>query len=219
MKVNSKTFDATLERFTRSRLYWVIARVPFDVEKVWGTRGLLKVIVKVGGFEYPTSLFPTGSGEHFVLVNKKMQKAARITLGSNTSFTVTPDRAPREVKMPPELTRALNEERGLRKWFDSLKYSMRKWLADQVGDAKSPETRVRRAQRVAEMAMETMQAEEDLPPMIRQAFSRNPKVAKIFRQMNDHQKRGTLLAVFYYRTPQSRLRRLEKIVPDEFAND
>ena len=219
MKQKSKTFEASLEGFSRNKLNWVIARVPFDVEKVWGTRGLIKVIVKVGGLEYPTSLFPTGSGEHFVLVNKKMQKAARIAIGSTASFTVTPDLAPREVKVPAELTRALNEERGLRKWFDSLKYSMRKWLADQVGDAKSPETRVRRAQRVAEIALETMLAEEELPPMIRQAFSRNPKVARIFREMNDHQKRGTLLAVFYYRTPESRLRRLEKIAPDEFAND
>src|SRR4051812_47854688 len=114
MKVKAKTFDATLERFTENRLHWVIARVPFNVEKTWGSRGLLKVIVDIGGFKYATSLFPTGSGRHFILVNKKMQKAGRIMVGSTATFTVTPDLGPRELKLPAELVRTLNEDRAVR---------------------------------------------------------------------------------------------------------
>jgi hypothetical protein len=33
-----KRFEATLERL-RSRLNWIIIRVPFDAAKIWGTRG------------------------------------------------------------------------------------------------------------------------------------------------------------------------------------
>src|SRR4051812_9376634 len=106
MKLKSKTFDAQLERFSRNKLNWVIARVPFDVEKTWGSRGLIKVFVKLGSAQYPTSLFPTGSGEHFILVNKKMQKAAHIAPGQVATFTVTPDLSPREVKLPAELVQA-----------------------------------------------------------------------------------------------------------------
>ena len=76
-KSASKTFNAMLERFSGNGLNWVIARLPIPVEKVWGTRGMLKVRVRVNGFEYRTSLFPTGKGEHYLLVNKKVQKAAK----------------------------------------------------------------------------------------------------------------------------------------------
>ena len=41
MKQKSKIFNAQLEGFSRNKLNWVIARVPFDVEKIWGTRGLI----------------------------------------------------------------------------------------------------------------------------------------------------------------------------------
>ncbi|PYR81228.1 MAG: hypothetical protein DMG18_16680, partial [Acidobacteria bacterium] len=72
---DSKTFRATLERFRGNGLNWVIVQLPFSVEKRWKTRGTLRVNVEVNGFHYRTALFPTGAGQHFLLVNKKMQKA------------------------------------------------------------------------------------------------------------------------------------------------
>src|SRR5881397_733821 len=123
---DSKTFRATLKRFRGNGLNWVIVQLPFSVEKRWKTRGMLRVNVEVNGFHYRTSLFPTRSGQHFLLVNKKMQKAARILPGSTASFTVTPDLSPREVKLPSELEHALKEDRQLWKWFDHLPHSLRK---------------------------------------------------------------------------------------------
>src|SRR5262249_5125348 len=61
-KSQSKTFQGTLERFRANGLNWVITRIPFSVQKLWGTRGSLKVFVEVNGFKYRTSLFPTGRG-------------------------------------------------------------------------------------------------------------------------------------------------------------
>ena len=209
---SAKTFRATLEPLRAKGLNWTIARLPFSVEKVWKTRGILKVRVTINGYEYRTALFPTRKGEHFVLVNKKMQKAARIAPGSTAAFTITPDLSPREIHLPPELERALNEDRALRKWFDRIPYSIRKWLSDMVADAKSPDTRRKRADRVAEQAMETMDAEHDLPPMIRIAFARNPGAEEGWKKMTANQRRQNLLAVFYYRTPESRMKRLEKVI-------
>src|SRR5262245_50888112 len=94
----SKIFSAVLEKFSGNGLNWVIARLPFSVEKTWGTRGLLRVRVEVNGFEYSTSLFPSGGGQHYLLVNKKAQKGARIFPGSTAKFTLTPDSRPRELK-------------------------------------------------------------------------------------------------------------------------
>ena len=210
--LSEKAFRATLEPLRANGLNWTIARLPFSVEKVWKTRGVLKVRVQINGLEYRTALFPTRRGEHFVLVNKKMQKAARIALGSTAAFIVTPDLSPREIRLPPELERALSEDRALKKWFDRLPYSIRKWLSDMVADAKSPDTRRKRAERVAEQAMEAMEAEHDLPPMIRIAFSRNPGAEEGWKKMTPLQRRQSLLAVFYYRTPESRAKRLERVI-------
>jgi uncharacterized protein YdeI (YjbR/CyaY-like superfamily) len=209
---NSKTFRASLEPLRSNRLKWTIARLPFSVERIWKTRGIMKVHVTINGLEYRTSLFPTRKGEHFLLVNKKMQKAARIAPGSVATFTVRPDLSPRELELPRELEDALDEDKALRKWFDRLSYSIRKWLSDLVAGSKSADTRRKRADRVAEQVMEAMEAEHDLPPMIRLTFARHPGAEQAWKKMTPIQRRNGLLAVFYYRTPESRMRRLERLI-------
>ena len=90
-KIQSKEFRATLEKFTGNNLNWVIVRLPFSVERAWGTRGMFRVVVEVNGFEYRTSLLPSGDGRHYLLVNKTAQKGARIIPGSVAKFSLTPD--------------------------------------------------------------------------------------------------------------------------------
>ena len=211
-EADSKTFRGTLERYPGNGLNWVIVRLPFSVEKRWKTRGTLRVNVEVNGFQYRTAVFPTRMGQHFLLVNKKMQKAARIAPGSTAAFTLTPDVSPRVIQLPKELEIALNEDHAVRKWFDRLSYSIRKWLVGLVADAKSPDTPRKRAERVAENVMEAMDAEYDLPPMIRLAFARHPGAEQAWRKLTETQRRNSLLAIFYYRTPESRLNRVNKLI-------
>jgi len=52
-----KRFNATLESM-RSRLNWIIIRVPFDAAKAWGSRGQIKIKGTINGFPFRTSLFP-----------------------------------------------------------------------------------------------------------------------------------------------------------------
>ena len=79
--IGAKEFKSTLER-GHSRLNWVIVRIPFDVGKTWGARGQMKVKGEINGFAFRTSLFPTGKGDHVLLVNKRMQTGARAGAGS-----------------------------------------------------------------------------------------------------------------------------------------
>jgi len=206
-----KSFSATLER-TRSRLNWVIVRVPFDVAKVWGSRGQLRVKGTINGCAFRTSLFPTGEGEHVLLVNKKMLAGGAASVGVAARFRLEPDSEKREIVVPVELERALAEERALRRWFDRLKGSVRKWIVDMAAGVKSAEARDRRAAHIAEWLLETMQAERDLPPMWRTAFARNPQAYEGWKRMSPLRQRGQLLAVFYYRNPGSRARRLAKVL-------
>ena len=212
----AKSFAATLERGA-GRLNWVIVRIPFDVTKVWGVRGQLKVNGEINGFAFRTSLFPDGKGGHALLVNKNMQKAAGAGPGSAARFRLEPDTAERRVTMPAELERALAEDRGLRRWFDAFSYSIRRWLTDIVAQAKGAEARERRAARVAEMLLAAKQAEKELPPWIRGAFERNPRAYEGWKKMSALRRRGNLMAVFYYRDPRSQARRLAKVVKDAHA--
>ena len=118
---------------------------------------------------------------------------------------------------PPELKRILAEDRLLTRWFDTLNYSTRKWLTDWIGDVKRADARVRRSEQVAEQLMSTMEAEEEVPPMLQLAFARNLRAREGWEQMSATRRRGQLLAIFYYRTPESRARRLAKVMEEAAA--
>ena len=62
--------------------------------------------------------------------------------------------------------------------------------------------------------METLEAEVELPPLIRQAFARNPLAAKRWEEMSPSHRRMHLFGIFHYRNLQSRLRRIEKTVSE-----
>lgn len=215
----AKTFSAALERMP-GNLGWVIIRVPLDVHKVWGKRGQLKVKgeirpagAKAQGFAFRTSLFPTVKRAHFMMVNKQMQSGAGVRAGMTAHFRMEPDTEERVVREPSELARALKESKRLQKYYASLNYSTRREIAKWIGQAKQAETRRRRAEQLAVRLMETMEAERgDLPPVLRLALDRNPRARAGWERMPPSHRRGQLLAIFYYRNPESRARRVAKAV-------
>lgn len=209
----AKTFSAVLERM-EGNLGWVIIRIPFDAAKRWGKRGQLRVQGDINGFGFNSTLFPTGTGRHFLLVNKKMQKGGKTAAGLKAKFRMQADTAPKTITTPKELLHELGQSKRLLKFFESLKGSIRSWFVKMVADPKSPEARVRRARQLAEVLMETMEAEKDLPPMIEMAFRHNPRAREKWEQASPAFRRGNLLAIFYYRTPESRTKRLNKCVQE-----
>jgi uncharacterized protein YdeI (YjbR/CyaY-like superfamily) len=46
------------------------------------------------------------------------------------------------------------------------------------------------------------------------AFRQNPRAREKWEQMSQSHRRAHLLAVFYYRTPESRARRIAKVMED-----
>lgn len=215
-RLTKKSFRATLERL-RSNLGWIIVWIPFNVYKTWGSRGNFRVKGEINGFPFRGALFPTRKGVHFLLVNKKMQKGSGALEGATAEFTLAPDTAERPIIIPPELQRHLAEGRALRKWFDALSYSIRKWLTDLIHNSKNPATRERRAEQVAEQVFSAMEAERELSPAIKLAFSRDPRALEGWELMTPIHRRNLLLAIFYYRSPDARARRTEKIVAEAIA--
>jgi hypothetical protein len=85
-----KSFTAVLEPL-RTGLGWVVARIPFDPVKAWLVRRGMRVRGEIEGFAFRTSLFASApGGGHFLLVNKKMQAAARIKVGSLARIRLEP---------------------------------------------------------------------------------------------------------------------------------
>ena len=216
-KLVAKSFKATLERIP-SRLNWVFIRIPFDVSKIWGTRAKVRVKGEINGFAFRSSVFPTGKGYHCMLVKRSMQTGANVAVGETAQFRLLPDTAKRVAIVPAELQRILNEDRSFRRWFDNeLTFSMRKWICDWIVNVKNPASRVRRAEQVAEQLLTTMEAELDLPPILKRAFAADPRAFRGWQSMTPLQRRHQLLGIFYYRSPESRDRRIAKMLEEALA--
>jgi Domain of unknown function (DUF1905)/Bacteriocin-protection, YdeI or OmpD-Associated len=212
-RVVAKYFQATLERM-RSRLNWTVVHIPFEVAKLWGSRGQFRVKGEINGFAFRTSLFPTGQGGHILLVNKRMQKGARAVVGTVARFHLEPDSERHVVTVPPELNRILAQDRALRRWYGQLNHSTRNDIAKWVSDPKGPEARLRRAEQIAERLMATVDAERELPPILQVAFARNPLAWEGWDRMSKAKRRAHLLGIFGYRNPESRARRIDKMLDE-----
>jgi uncharacterized protein YdeI (YjbR/CyaY-like superfamily) len=210
----AKSFSAVLEPL-RNGLGWVIARVPFDVAKAWPERNRLRVRGEIEGFAFRTSLFAESrGGQHFVLVNKKMQAGAGARVGEKVRIKLEPDLEERPALIPVELERALKGDRKLRKWFDAMSPSMRREIGKWVDGAKGAETRLKRAEKMAERLMQAMEGEEEPPPVLREIFQRQPRALEGWNNLTVTQRRNHLLGIFYYETVEARERRAAKAVEE-----
>ena len=211
MAGGTKKFRAVLEPLGDG-LGWVVAWLPFDPAKAWKEMVRLRVTVDVGAERFRTSLFAgRQGGGYFLLVNKQMQRAAGGGVGAMVEFAVAPDLEPREAELPDELAALLEDEPGLREWYDGLSEYTRREIGKWVMGVKSDDARMRRAEQMAERLLATMEGERELPPVIEAAFRLRPKARAGWKRMTETQRRGELMAVFYYQTPEARLKRVEKL--------
>jgi uncharacterized protein YdeI (YjbR/CyaY-like superfamily) len=209
-----QSFTAVLEPL-RSRLNWVIVRIPFEVAKVWPVRKRQRVRGSIEGFAFRTSLFAFSSGEgHFLLINSKMQQAAKAKVGSKVRIQLEPDLDARPAIIPPELLKEFKGLKTLRKWFDALSESMRREIGAWVGEPKTAATRELRAVRMAERLMLAMEGEAELPPVLRAAFLQQPLAQRGWEAMTPAQRRGHLLGIFYYQSVEAQQRRVAKAVEE-----
>lgn len=190
---------------------WTIARVPFEPGKAWTEMIRLRVRGEVNGAAFRSSLFSDGSG-YYLMLNKDTQRRAHAALGDTVEVTLEPDMEARPAELPEVLEVLLDDEVGLRAWYDALSESMRREIGKWVLGVKSAESQRRRAQQMAERLLATMEAERELPPLIARALRGNSKAKAGWERMTPVQRRQHLLGVFYYQTPEARERRLQKML-------
>ena len=206
----AKKFRAVLEKGDRS-LGWTVARVPFVPSEAWPKMVRLRVRGEVNGFGFRTSLFPDRRGGFYLLVNKVTQHGGGVVAGDVAEFRLEPDLEARAAELPDELAVLLDDEPGLREWYDELTEYTRREIGKWVLGVKSDEARMRRAEQMAERLLGAMEGEKELPPVMVVAFRRRPKAKAGWEKMTPVQRRSGLMAVFYYQTPEARKKRVEKL--------
>jgi uncharacterized protein YdeI (YjbR/CyaY-like superfamily) len=209
-----KSFTALLEP-DGTALKWTIARVPFDVAKVWPVRKGRRVRGEIEGFAFRTTLvsYPHGKGA-VLIVNRKMRTAVHARTGDKVRIWLEPDLEEREIKLPAELQRELNGDRKLRKWFEAMSDAARREVGRWVDEPKSVESRQRRAAKMAERLMQAMEGEIEPPPVLRTLFQRRPGARESWEALTPIQRRNHLFGIFYYETPEARERRAAKAIEE-----
>src|SRR5215211_2231004 len=101
----TKRFRALLESMEGTQVPFII--VPFDVQKVFGTRARVPVRGTINGFAFRSSIFPTGDGYHYMVVNREVRAGAGVKGGDTVTVHMERDDQPRLITPPPELARAL----------------------------------------------------------------------------------------------------------------
>jgi uncharacterized protein YdeI (YjbR/CyaY-like superfamily) len=210
-----KSFQGVLEPVDLG-ISSVMVRIPFDPVEVWPVRSKLRVKGTLqtansagASLTFSTSLLRSQHHGYFLLVTGRMRKALHVSVGALLKVTLEPDLDDLAATPPPEFAKFLKSDRRLKKWFTTLNYSTRKYVADDIQSVKSVEARQRRAELWAERLMLTMEGEEYPPPILQAAFRRQPLARARWEAITPNQRRTTLLSIFSCRSPEAQAKRVE----------
>lgn len=211
----AKILTAVLEAVGRKPQFVVARLEAAPLRKAWPAWADRRVKGTVNGHAFRTTLLSAKKGAELVLVvNRAMQGATKAAPGDKVTLQLEPDTAAQEIGIPRELADVLKGERTLAKWFARLSPSMQKGVGAYVDQAKGVDTRRERAARMAECLMLAMEGEQELPPMLRTRFQREPRAAEGWRAMTPLQRRNHLLGIFYLQSLEGRERRADQVVDD-----
>jgi len=207
----------------------VMVRIPFDPVEVWPVRSKLRVkgaistanktvnknVIKAAeSLSIATSLLRSRDRGYFLLVTGRMRKALRVSVGAQVEIAIEPDLDDLAATPPPEFAKFLNSDRSLKKWFATLNYSTRKYVADDIQSVKSAETRKRRAEQWAERMLLTMEGEEYPPPILQAAFRRQPMARARWDALTANQRRTALIGIFSAKSPEAQAKRVEWLLDE-----
>ena len=121
--------------------------VPARVVESLGTSKKPPVSVTIKGYTYCSTIAVMG-GKFMVGVSAKVREAAGVAGGDTVSVDIELDTAPRVLEVPADLKRALGRDKEAKQIFEGLSYSRKQRLVLPIEDAKTPETRQRRVDKV-----------------------------------------------------------------------
>ncbi len=205
-------FQAELEMYEGANATWMVAYMPFDARTEFGTGGIIRVQGTVNGFPFHSSIFPSKRGTHFLMVNKKMREGAQVSEpGEILEMTLELERAPKTVKLPSALRKAIDANKAAKKFFDSLPPSSQRYRADMVNDMKSPAAKQEKIAAIVKHMADTGNAVEKTPDFVRMALAKNQASLLRWQKMVRGRKAYYMIYVMDAKTQATRERRAQKL--------
>ncbi len=118
--------------------------VPTEVVERLGSKRP-KVRATINGYTYRSSVAPMG-GTFMLSVSAEVRDRAAVTAGDTVDVDIELDTEPRDVAIPSDFDRALQDDASAKRFFEGLSYSQKRWFVDGIEGAKKPETRHRRVE-------------------------------------------------------------------------
>lgn len=145
-------FEATLTNLQIEGLgNWTVMFVPSDVHTALGVKGRLDVRLQFSGCTFQRTLLPSGDGQYFFVLNVAMRKQARIKVGDTVAVALEPDETYSVVEMPDYFLAELEDFPEAKAEYEKTAPSMRRWIAAQLEEAKSMDTKANRVVKYIEV--------------------------------------------------------------------
>ena len=119
-----------------------LIEMPVDVREVFG-KARPPITITIHDHTWRSTISVYG-GKSFIGISKTNQAAAHVAPGDRVRIEVALDTAPRTVKPPPDLAKALKAHPRAKVAWDKLSFTHKREHAQALETAKKPETRARR---------------------------------------------------------------------------
>jgi hypothetical protein len=124
-------------------------QVPEEVVTALGSGKRPAVVVTIGSHTYRSTVSPY-KGAIMLPLSAENRVAAGVSAGDEVEIDLTLDTQPRTVTVPEDLAAALEKEPAARAAFEALAFTFRKEHCRALDDAKKPETRQRRLEKIVD---------------------------------------------------------------------
>jgi bifunctional DNA-binding transcriptional regulator/antitoxin component of YhaV-PrlF toxin-antitoxin module len=122
----------------------VFAEFPFESAKEFGTRKVIRVKATFDGKMFRMSLLPHGNGTHWLYLKKEIRDAIGKTEGDSVHIIVEKDENLPGIIIPEYLQWLLENDAGMKKRFEKLPYSAKKFWTNYIDEPKSDDGKVSR---------------------------------------------------------------------------
>ena len=120
--------------------------VPDEVVEELGAGKKPPVNVTLNDYTYRNTIAVMG-GKFMISVSADIRSKTGIKGGDNIKVTLELDTKPREVEVPADFQRLLDENPKAKQFFDTLSYSNKQRYVLPIGQAKTEETRQKRMEK------------------------------------------------------------------------
>ena len=126
--------------------------VPAEIVEALDAGRRPPVSVTVNGHTYRTTV-ASMAGRFMIPLSAENRSAAGLAAGDEVDVEIALDSAPREMKAPDDLVKALQASPEAEAFFESLSFSHKRSYVDWIEGAKKDETRQRRVEQAVELLL------------------------------------------------------------------